>query len=140
MSEVACLRGPGAGSLLEGPGSFAFEIPAPRRTGVRTYSLVRLGGEAETVQVSVLGDLTVPFTLAKARVAVGKRQVVEVDGLAPGERVKVKFRGAQVDSGHADRAGRFVSRFTVTGESGRATVKVVGQFADRTNRQGFQVR
>ena len=138
--EEACLRGKGVRDLLVGPRSIGYEIKAPSRTTHRSYTLTRLGVAPVTVGTTVLAARKLPFTLKKARVASGKRQVVKIRGLEAGERVTVRFRGQRVDRGHAGRAGRFVSKFKVTGASGGAKVKVVGQFANRKNRKGFRVR
>ncbi|WP_372727126.1 prenyltransferase/squalene oxidase repeat-containing protein [Nocardioides sp.] len=138
--EQACLRGPGLRDLLVGEDSAAYEIKAPARTTRRNYTLTRLGAAPVTVGTTVLAARKLPITLQKQRVAAGKRQTVRIRGLEAGEKVTVRFRGQRVDRGHAGPAGRFVSTFRVLGDTGRAKIKVVGQFANRTNRKGFWVR
>ncbi len=139
--ERACLAGAGAARALSGSGrALTPSVTVPRRTIDKTYRVKSATSSTVRTVLRVLGPLDVPFALRKASAARGSRQVVKVDGLAPGEKVRVLFRGGTVARGHATADGRFTARFPVTGPLGRARVKVAGQFADlRHNSKTFTV-
>lgn len=108
--------------------------------GTRTHVLTGQDevGEVGSAEVKALGKLTVPFRI-RNNVARGDQQVVRVSGLAPGELVRVRFRGDQVDAGQANDRGAWTGRFTAKRPLGEAKVTVFGQFRNRTASQTFTI-
>ncbi|MGZ6745801.1 MAG: hypothetical protein ACXVD0_07820 [Nocardioides sp.] len=98
-------------------------------TGPLKVQVTPESGAGDVVTLHVLGPLTVPFGLKATSLPRGSNQLVKVHGLAPGEQVRVLFRGHRVASGQAGDDGRFRARFPVTGASGPAKVTVLGEFA-----------
>jgi hypothetical protein len=113
-------------------------VTLPAGTATRTFALRTTEAAVGSFSFKVLGAKRVPFTLKKT-VRKGAKQAVRVAGLASGETVRVFLRGKRVAAGRANRAGVFVKSFRVGTEVGRARVKVVGQFADRTATKTFRV-
>lgn len=118
-------------------GKATVDAQVPDRTGFVgvTAATADRGAGSETV---VLAAKRLPFDL-KDRVGRGGKQVVKVRGLHSGERVVVRYDGAKVAGGKAATDGTFRATFPVGRKTGAHKVKVVGQFADRTATQSFQV-
>lgn len=114
-------------------GQAVARVTLPAGTALRTF-VVRSGeaaGGSTTFQV--LAAKKVGLKVAKARVTRGAFDTVKVSGLVRGESVRVFLRGKPVAAGTANAQGVLTKRFKVTGNLGKATVKVVGQFANRTS-------
>lgn len=95
-------------------------------------------GEIGSVQLFALAKLAVPFRIKK-KVAPGRKQVVRVTGMAPGEDLRVTFRGRRVVTGQADDQGAWKGRFKVRRPLGKAKVVVVGEFKNRRAAKTFTV-
>ena len=133
--EAACLSGAGSSATLAGPGSLSVKLPAATRE--HTLTLFTLGTPVTTT-VEALGAKKLKLDRSK-KVKKGKKQTVKVTGLAAGEKVTVRVDGKRVDAGKATAAGVVKSVFKVTGKPGKRTVKVVGQFGNRTGTTTFKV-
>ena len=75
----------------------------------------------------------------KARVPRGKRQVVQIRGLADFEEYRVKVNRKLVDDGRANAKGRAVARFGVGRKTGVVKVVVLGEFKNRRATKAFTV-
>lgn len=134
--RTVCVVGPVGATEVTGPAD-SVTVRVPRGTGTRSY---RIEGESTSVALRALAAKSFPIGL-KRSVARGDRQVVTVTGLAALEKVTVRLRGRVVDTGVSTRGGFFRSRFVVRGATGRAQVKVTGQFpSTRSATAGFTVR
>lgn len=114
-------------------------VRIPAGTARRTYTFHADGELVGTRVVQALGAKKLPFTLAKGRVMRGRVTSVTVTGLARQERVSVFLRGKRVGGGFANGKGVLFSRFPVGTKLGEANVKVVGEFANRTNTKTITV-
>lgn len=137
--EALCLtRGPATQvGAADNAGEATIRIRLPRGTGTRLVTAHDAAGEIGSVELHALGSLTVPFRL-KRSVELGDRQVVHVSGLAPGEPARVVFRDREL-TGRADADGDWTARFRVGRPTGEATVKVFGQFRNRSSAQSFTI-
>ncbi|CAN5683116.1 hypothetical protein BH11ACT8_BH11ACT8_18410 [soil metagenome] len=106
-------------------------------SGTRTYGVGLTDGRLGTISFHALGAKSLPLTI-KDRVRQGTNQRVIVRGLATGERVRVFYNGRK-HVGTANAKHRYVSRFKVARKVGRATVRVVGEFGNRTSTSTFRV-
>lgn len=84
-------------------------VPAPKVRKLRTYPVRVTGSVADragTAQVRVV-PAALKVSLRYAAVRASDNQKVAVTGANPREKVKVRYRGAVVASGRADRTGTF---------------------------------
>jgi hypothetical protein len=138
--EAVCVTGPlnerrQVNASRTGTASVLVTLPAG--TADRVVRIASSDG-VDTATYRVLAAKRLPFNVKKS-VRKGTKQSIRVTGLAAGERVTVTLQGKRVATGKATRAGVFVKRFRVGAKLGRARVKVVGQFADRTNTKTVRV-
>lgn len=119
-------------------GTGQVRVSTGERTGTWRWTVATATGRA-SVSLQVLGDKVLRPQIGRARLTRGQRQVVRVRGLASGEQVVVRLRGAKVSTGRATRAGVYVARFVVRGKRGAAQVRVLGQFPDRAGTARFRV-
>lgn len=115
------------------------KVVLPAGTAKRTYLLNNNESELAMFTFRALGAKKLGLGLSKTRIARGQVERVKVTGLAAGEKAKVLFRGKVVRRGKAGANGVFKASFSVTGRLGSAGVKVVGQFANRTNAKTITV-
>lgn len=104
-------------------------VTAPKSTG-RVGARVVSRSNSMASSVYVLARKTIGFDFAKAKVPAGGKQTVRAHGLAPKEKVRLRYRGKQVDSGFANADGVFVGGFSVYSKPGTYDVTVTGQFQD----------
>ena len=117
---------PRHGDVASGDGA-----PHVRLDGRRT-------GGRRSMTFSVLDAKRIPVEL-KARVPRGKRQVVQIRGLAEFEEYRVKVNRKLVDDGRANAKGRAVVRFAVGRKTGVVKVVVLGEFKNRRATKAFTV-
>lgn len=120
--------------------SLPLEVTLPTTTATTTYKVAFATGE-RAVEVSTLAPLSIRPKFKKV-VKRGKKQVVRVTGLAPGEQVKVKV-GKVVRKGVANANGAFKAKVKIKKKAkrGKVRIKVTGQFADiRRGVVKFKVR
>ena len=126
-----CLTGSGAPvrATVDTDGKATITPTLPAGTANRTLTVTDRDGNADTVVTKVLGTKT--LTVAGAtRVTRNKTVRITVSGLAAGEAVTLRLRGATVATGKATAAGTFVRIVKVGARLGRAAVAASGQFAD----------
>ncbi|WP_309650398.1 hypothetical protein [Nocardioides sp.] len=114
-------------------GQAVARVALPAGTALRTFVLRSGAATVGSATFQVLGAKKLGLTVAKAQVVRGAFNSVKVTGLVRGESVRVFLRGKPVAAGTANAEGVLTKRFKVTGNLGKATVKVVGEFANRTN-------
>lgn len=136
--ERVCVTSSGRGQAILGTGRpLRVAATYQGRTATIGYGATTGPGRAER-SITFLAPKKLRFKL-KAQTRQGRTQVVRVTSLEAGEKVRVYFRGRKVDTGVVRRNGTYVGRFEVTGPTGRAGVKVVGQFTTRTGISSFRV-
>ena len=136
--ERVCVTGPdGVRSLTGTGGPLQAAVTLPKKAGTATYS-VTTGPGAATATLSLLAQKKLKVRLDQV-VSRGDRQRVAVKGLAKKEKVKVLVDGKVVAKGKANRKGRFVDAFLVKLRPGKHTLKVVGQFKNRSGVTTFRV-
>lgn len=114
-----------------GTSTASFTLPkATRSYTVRTTGSrdVRTG----TAVVKVLAPTTLRQALASSSVKRRGTQTITVRGLAPKEKVRLLYRGAQVWTGSASAAGVVRHAFAVGSTTGRRKVQAFGKFDDRS--------
>ena len=94
----------------------------------RTLTVTDRAASAATVVAKVLGAKTLTVKAAKSRVKRRGSVGVVVTGLAPGELIKVTFRGRTIATGKASSTGRYVATVKVGRRLGKATIRAYGQF------------
>jgi hypothetical protein len=128
--DKVCVTGVGAATSAAAGLDGAVVIPVRLPAGTANRTAMVSGRETGTASVvtKVLGAKTLkvkPGSTTKRR---GTRLHVAVSGLAPGERVRLRFRGVTVRSGVADTAGRFVRSIRVGHKLGKARIVAWGEF------------
>jgi len=117
-------------------------VPTSLSEGRRTVSVV--GSRAHrtgATSVLVVRAKALPAKVTKKKVRRGKKQVLTVRGLAPGERVTVTYRGKRVSARAAKANARGVAkvRFAVGRKAGKTKVTVRGAYASRKRTVAFKV-
>jgi len=108
-------------------------------TGERTYAARVNGQNLGTVTFKALGATTFKVT-KKNKVKAGKNQRATVQGLAVGEKVRLKYKNKVVAQGKANAKGKATLRFSVGKKKGKATFRVIGQFGNRKASKNFQIK
>lgn len=128
--DKVCITGVGTATPAAAGlgGEVAVPIMLPAGTANRTA--VVSGREAGTASVvtKVLGAKTLKVTPGSYTKRRGTRLRVVVSGLAPGEQVRLRFRGVTVRSGTATTEGRFVRYIRVGHKLGKARIVAWGEF------------
>lgn len=123
-----------------GTGSVSVTAPATtarRSVAVRGLTSGRIGSDT----VSVLGAKALKPKLKKAEVVRRHFQKVTVKHLAPGEAIRVRYRGDRISpkSAHANGNGVYRLKFKVGTSLGKKAVKVRGEFKNRHGEKSFRV-
>lgn len=116
-------------------------VTLPRGTATRTITItgartIRTG----TASVSVLGSKKFSLSFGKSTVKKGKKQSLKVSGLAAGEKVVVYVSNKKIKTAKANSAGKYTLSFKPSRKAGKKSVKIVGQFKDRTATKSFKVK
>ncbi|MGB0101579.1 MAG: prenyltransferase/squalene oxidase repeat-containing protein [Nocardioides sp.] len=119
-------------------GDATLRVKVPSKTGTTVVDVANADGIFDTIEINALGKTDLKVKVKKQKVKKGKKQKVTVKGLAPAESVTVKL-GKKSKSGQATRKGVYTAKLKVTGKPGKTTVKVKGQFGNRTGKQTFRV-
>lgn len=136
--ETVCFTSPSRAKAIVGDGQPIDVIVINKgKTATIEYGATTGPGRARQ-QITFLAPKKVRFEL-KAQARKGRKQAVRVGSLEPGEKVRVYFRGVKVETGRVRPNGKYVGRFKVTGPTGRARVKVIGQFTTRKGVSSFKV-
>lgn len=117
-----------------------------KKPGKSTVTVANADGPFGTADIDALGKKKLHVSL-KHRVAAGKKQVVKVRGLAPGEMVSVTITWHSTDhsssgdgtGGQANGKGKFTASVKVPHQPGKAKVKVTGAFGNRKASKTFTV-
>lgn len=110
-----------------GSGTFQRSVALPHRTGPQWWRVRDSDGRYASVTLHVLGAKRLRPHLSRHTVRPHHTVRVNLGGLAPYERVVVRWRGHVVAFGHAGSGGHFHARFHV-GHAGHGRVLVTGQF------------
>jgi hypothetical protein len=130
--SMGCLTGPNvkeswtAGST----GSSVRTVVLPRGTGIRVYRVVDSAGRTASHAFKVLGATTLGVKVTKSRVHRRGVQRVTVHGLAPGEPVRLRYRGLLIRRGVATASGTYTTSFRVGRSLGTKRLVAVGKFGD----------
>lgn len=100
-------------------------------TANRTYVVTNQGGGTDQTVVKALGAKTFTVTLSKKTAERGTLVRVRATGLAPGEKLRLVFRGVTLRSSAANANGVYATEFNVRRTLGKGTVVVAGQFTGR---------
>jgi hypothetical protein len=127
-------------------GEAKLPVRIPAKTATSTVTVANAAGTVGTVEINALGKKKLTVALKK-QVAAGKKQVVKVTGLAPGEMadVAISWPGStgsgsgEATAGQANGKGVFRATFRVPNKPGKATVKATGEFANRKASSSFTV-
>jgi hypothetical protein len=128
--DKVCITGVGAASRAAAglDGAVAVPVALPGGTANRTAVVSGRDTGTASVLIKVLGAKTLTVTPARFTKRRGTRLHVVVSGLAPGEQVRLRFRGVTVRSGVADPAGRFARYIRVGHRLGKARIVAWGEF------------
>lgn len=139
--ERACLVGGKAAVAVTGgaSGATAATVALPAGTATRTLSLVTADATTSTT-VQALGKAELSVKSAKAQVKRNKRVKVTVKGLAAGEKVTLKVAGKKAAAGKAGAKGTFTAKVKVGRKTGKAKLKAVGQFKNRSGATTVKVK
>jgi hypothetical protein len=121
-------------------------VVIPTKTGTSKVKVANADGTFGTAEIHALGAKKLPFTL-KNTVAAGRKQLVKVSGLAPGESLSIVVHWPKsgpkqtsvVTAVQANSEGRFTHSFKVPHQPGKGRVVVTGQFGNRKNSKSFTV-
>ncbi|HEX4191377.1 MAG TPA: hypothetical protein VHZ06_10325 [Marmoricola sp.] len=113
-----------------GTGTASVALTLPAGTATRTVTVTDRDGNTKTVSTKVLGAKTLTVKPGARKVRKGKKVTVTVSGLAAGEQVTLRYRGAVVASGTATSTGTFARAVKVGKKLGSAKLTASGQFAD----------
>lgn len=121
-------------------GAVGFSVRLPAGTGNRTYTFTGVDGVPARAVIKALGAKTLGLRL-RSSVRRGASQRVIVTGLAPREKVSVRYGGRTVRTGTADSRGVLDTTFTISSATapGTRAVTVYGQFTDRKATRSFSV-
>lgn len=128
--DKVCITGVGAATpAAAGPdGAAAVAVALPAGTADRTAVVSGRQPGTASVVTKALGAKTLTVTPARFTKRRGTRLHVVVSGLAPGEQVRLRFRGVTVRSGYADPSGHFARYLRVGQKLGRARIVAWGEF------------
>jgi len=112
-------------------GTARVSLTVPSSTGARTVLVSDRGGNSSGVRTDVLGAKTLPVAVSPSLAKRGSTVSVTVSGLAPGERVRVLWRGVVRHRGFAGTDGAYRTRFTVGTTLGYGSVTAYGEFSTR---------
>lgn len=117
-------------------GSATSTVRLPKKT--HTYAVTVLGSSSARTaspHVRVLGPKTLTETLSSRTVRKGGIEKVTIRGLAPGETVRLNYRGPRIWNGTASSTGTAEHTFPVGRSAGKQTVTVRGRFNDRISKK-----
>jgi hypothetical protein len=128
--DKVCITGVGAASRAAAGADGAVAVPVTLPAGTANRTAVVSGRQPGTASVltKVLGAKRLTVTPARFTKHRGTRLHVVVNGLAPGEQVRLRFRGVTVRSGLADPSGRFARYIRVGQKLGKARIVAWGEF------------
>lgn len=136
--DKVCVYGLGRHKVVTGGagGRARVAFTMPNGTGSRTIVVSDRGGNSASIRTEILGPKKLTVT-AQSQIQRGKVLPVTVTGLAPGEPVRVAWRGTTVRRGYADLHGVFRTSFGVGTTLGNGAVSAFGKWADI--RKGYDV-
>lgn len=121
-----------------GVASAKVKVPAKTANRVVTIKGVR-SNRVGSKTAKVLAAKKFSLSL-KSKVNKGKKQSLKVSGLAAGEKLKVYVAGKRIKTAKANSKGKYTLSFKVTGKKGKKTVKVIGQFSNRSTSKKFTAK
>jgi hypothetical protein len=123
-------------------GTVAIPVRVPATTGEHVLTVTDSSGTVNRTTFNALAARTLAVTFRAAQVRQGGTQRITVGGLAAGESVRVVVRGKQVASGTAGSDGSYAVTVRLPAAQypvGSTTVRVTGEFANRTGSKAFRV-
>jgi hypothetical protein len=129
--DTVCVTGAGAPTavVLGAAGTGTATVTLPATTSSVSVSATDAGGETHALSVTALAKAKLGVKLKKSVVAKGKKVVVTVSGLAPGETVKVTLNGAKAKA-TAKPNGKAKVKIAAK-KLGKSKVKAFGEFKNR---------
>jgi hypothetical protein len=116
-------------------------IKLPGGTATRTLTITGSRATRTGAQtVKVLGSRRLRVSFAKSTVKKGTKQSVKVSRLAPGEKVTVYVSNKRIKTAKANASGRYTLTFKPSRKAGKKTLKIVGQYKNRTVSKSFKVK
>jgi hypothetical protein len=137
--DTVCVTSVGAPTkvVLGATGTGTVMVNLPASTTSVSVSAVDAVGETHALSVTGLAKAQLNVKLKKDTVAKGKKAVVKVRGLAPGETVTVKL-GKKRKQAVANANGKAKVKVKVT-KIGKAKVKAIGEFKNRRGKATLTV-
>lgn len=136
--DKVCVYGLGQHrTVVGGPdGQARTTFTMPKITGYRTILVSDRGGNSSGVRTDILGPKKLIVTVQNQ---IKRNHVVPVTvtGLAPGEHVRITWRGKVIRGGYANGNGAFRTSFGVGRTLGYGAVAAFGKYADI--RKGYDI-
>ncbi|HET6167810.1 MAG TPA: hypothetical protein VFE07_13350 [Marmoricola sp.] len=128
--DKVCVSGIGSSRRVVAPasGSFAVALTMPSATATRVATAA-VHGSSDSLLVQVLGARKLTVTPAHRTKHRGTKLRVVVSGLAPGEHVRLRYRGVTKRTGLADPTGHFTRVIRVGHKLGKARIVAWGEFS-----------
>lgn len=129
--EKVCVTGVGSMQrVVTSPtGSATFSLTPPAGTANRLATATLQSSSSASYVLPVLGATTLKVTPARKTKHRGTKVRVVVTGLAPGEHVRLRYRGVTKRTGVADPNGLFVRKIRVGHRLGKARIVAWGEFS-----------
>jgi hypothetical protein len=135
--ERVCVTEPGGTRSLTGTGGpLTLDVRTPKKGDAVVSATTGPGADSATIPT--LAKQRLKPKLA-ATVGQGDKPVVRVKRLGAKEKVRLFVDGKLVGKGQATKKGVFVGRFLARLKVGTHTLKVVGQFKNRSGTAKFRV-
>lgn len=122
----------------DGDGEAELAVLIPKKTATSKVKVANATGKIGSAEINALGAKKLKVSLA-AKVKKGTKQTIKVTGLAPGESVTVSVTWPSTghggsgsgSGGQANGKGVYTTSLKAQSPTGKAKVKVVGQFKNR---------
>lgn len=129
----------------KGEAHLGFKLP--KKAGTVQVQVANAAGLIDEVELTSLSATKLPVSVKSTRIAGGKKQVVTVKGLAPGEMAQIEIGwpskagggSGEAAGGQANRKGVFKVSFKVPHKPGTAKVTAQGQFKNRKGATSFTI-
>jgi hypothetical protein len=136
--DKVCVYGLGQHRTVVGgaDGQTRITFTMPKITGSRTILVSDRGGNSSGVRTDILGPKKLTVTVQN-QIKRNAIVPVTVTGLAPGEHVRITWRGKVIRGGYASPTGVFRTSFGVGRTLGYGAVAAFGKYADI--RKGYDI-
>ena len=135
--ELVCVTEPSGPRAVTGTGGpLTIDVKTPKKGDAVVSATTGPGADSATIPTLAKERLKPKLA---ATVGQGDKPVVRVKSLGAKEKVKVYVDGKLVGKGRATKKGVFAGRFVARLKVGSHTLKVVGQFKNRSGTATFRV-